>query len=188
MGGIHGGAQALKDPLDPSSPGSALQKSLGGERHCLQNGGPFFQDILCVLPECDVPAHRLVFQDVSAVVEKGPVGPLIPEDVTEYAHDATFESIDRMLGPEVLQAGINIFTVRLGNGQKNVPVMQLLPVAAEVAAIGFVDKGQGAVGAKPADQFRLVRLSWNARIIHVGGTARPRVDLVQRPLGKHGLA
>ena len=135
----------------------ALQKPLGGKRHGLQDGGPFFQDILCVLPECDIPAHGLVFQDVAAVVEKGPVGPLIPEDIAKDGHDTVFEGIDGALRPEIPQAGIDFFTVRLGNGQKNVSVVHVIPVAAEVAAIGFVDIGQGAVGAKTADQLRLVR-------------------------------
>ena len=165
VGGVHGGAKALEDPLDPVPPGRALQKSLGGKRHGLQDGGPFFQDLLCVLPECDVPAHGLVFQDVSAFVEKGPVGPLIPEDVAEDGHDAIFEGIDGVLRPEILQAGIDLFTVRLGNGQKNVAAAQFLFLNAEVAAIGFVDIGQGAVGAKTADQLRLVRLSCIVRMI-----------------------
>ncbi len=188
VGGVHGGAESLEDPLDPVSPGGALEKPLGSVCHSFQDGGPFLQDVLRVLSERDVPAHGLILQDVSAVVEKSPVGPLIPEDIAEHVLHTVLEGVDGALRPKVLQAGIDLFAVRLGNGQKDVPVLQLFPFAAEVAAVGFVDVGQGAVGTKTADELRLVRLARSVRRVAARGRVRLRADLVERPLGENGVS
>ncbi len=188
VGGVHGGAEALKDPLDPVPPAGTLQKRLGGIGEGLENGGPFFQDVLGVLPERDVPSDGLVLQDVAAVVEKGPVGPLVPEDVAEDVLDPVFQRIGGALRPEFLQAGIDLLAVRLRDGEQDVSAPQVLPLAAEIPAVGLVDVGEGAVGPEPADEFRLVRLPRRAGLAVAGGAVRPRADLVERPLGEDGVS
>jgi len=158
VGGVHGGPEAPEDPLDPVPPAGTLQKRLGGIGDGLENGGPFFQDVLGVLPERDVPSDGLVLQDVAAVVEEGPVGPLAPEDVAEDVLDPVFQRVGGALRPEFLQAGIDLLAVRLRDGEQDISAPQVLPLAAEIPAVGLVDVGEGAVGPEPADEFRLVCL------------------------------
>src|SRR5512137_2278392 len=182
MASAGGLSETLKHRFDLVRPGAALQEAFGGRCHGLEDGRPLFQNILRVLPVGDVAAYRVILEDVPLAVENGPVAPLVPEQFAERVHHPAFRGTHGALGIEVPQLGKDLLSVQLGDGKQNVSVLEILPLTAEIPAVGLIDVGETAVGSEPANYFRLFR-----GIGRPGKTCAVR-DLVERTFRVKGIS
>jgi len=98
----------------------------------------------------DVYADRLVLGDFPVFVEQGPVGPLHPPDVAVAVIDLVFIGYYRFLGIQGEVLVPDFFAVLLGYELEEVLSFQVLFSVPEIALVGIVHEGQGAVGTEAA--------------------------------------
>ena len=103
----------------------------------------------------DIPADRLVLGDGTSLVEERRIRPLLPPDPAVRHDHPVLDRRYRMIGGEGGEALLDPGLVVGRDGESVPPPDEVAARDADVAAVGVVREGDGAVGEPAADQLGL---------------------------------
>ena len=108
------------------------------------------------LPACYVSPDGLDFDQFPLAVEYSPVGPELPADLPGFCHNTVLDGLRGVCGRQRGHVVPQQLPVPSRNVMPEGASQEFLAGLAEVSAVCFVDKRQGAVGQGACDEFGLV--------------------------------
>ena len=114
------------------------------------------QQFLCFFAVGNVTADALELHRTALLIEKRALGPRSPPSFSAARDESLLVNVDRIVDVRRGQTRAHGFPLLFANHRHQTLPDQLLTSLAEIAAVGFVDKRQFAVGGMPADQIGLI--------------------------------